>query len=381
MGFLDLFVVALMPVLKLLLVTALGLYLALDHVDVMGEATRKQLNRVSYFIFPSMKVDYSVLLTKIRLDDVHYQLVYLVFNPALVGSNLAKTVTLESVLLLWVSFPYSMMNTWQLTFIDGENLFLILFPERAFVSTDNRWFMPINILLTFIIGSTMGWILVKVTGAPQHLKGLILGCCAAGKFSFASNPTFFKLDFEIKRKVTEKNKIIHSSSSFGWIQTGNMGNLPLIIVPAVCREEGSPFGEPDVCHTYGMAYASLSMAVGLQCTHSNLLHHFILCDEWLILLVLQVGAIYKWSYLYNIVRVSSSEVCTEVKTGVSTESVQECNRPLLTPEKDASYEVMLPLTSSEESWQVAFHLLVLDNPYLWYSVMFISAWVSWKHRM
>ncbi|KAL3514902.1 hypothetical protein ACH5RR_027619 [Cinchona calisaya] len=35
----------------------------------------------------------------------------------------------------------------------------------------------------------------------------------------------------------------------------------LIIIPAVCKEKGSPFGAPDVCHSYGMAYASLSMAV------------------------------------------------------------------------------------------------------------------------
>ena len=34
----------------------------------------------------------------------------------------------------------------------------------------------------------------------------------------------------------------------------------LIIVPALCKEKGSPFGDPDVCHTYGLAYASLSMA-------------------------------------------------------------------------------------------------------------------------
>jgi hypothetical protein len=45
------------------------------------------------------------------------------------------------------------------------------------------------------------------------------------------------------------------------MSTGNMGNLPIIIIPAVCREKGSPFGDPDVCHVYGMAYASLSMAV------------------------------------------------------------------------------------------------------------------------
>lgn len=35
----------------------------------------------------------------------------------------------------------------------------------------------------------------------------------------------------------------------------------LIIIPAVCKEKGSPFGDPGVCHTYGMSYASLSMAV------------------------------------------------------------------------------------------------------------------------
>ncbi|KAK4790228.1 hypothetical protein SAY86_017532 [Trapa natans] len=230
MGFLDLFVVASMPVLKVLLVTGLGLYLGLDHVDVMGESTRKQLNRI----------------------------VYLVFNPALVGSNLARTITSESILLLW--------------------------------------FMPVNILLTFIIGSALGWILIKLTQAPQRLKGLILGCCAAG----------------------------------------NMGNLPIIIVPAVCKEKASPFGDPDVCHGYGMAYASLSMAV---------------------------GAIYLWSYVYNIVRISSRSTLEVLKTDDPMEnakssmeieeSVQECTQPLLSPKKDASYDLMLPSSISETRDQVS----------------------------
>ncbi|KAM7515965.1 hypothetical protein LguiA_005548 [Lonicera macranthoides] len=174
MGFLDLFRVASIPVLKVLLLTALGSYLALDRVDILGENARNHLNNVVFFVF----------------------------NPALVSSNLAKTVTFESIVLLW--------------------------------------FMPINILLTFIIGTSLGWILLIITRVPQHLKGLVLGSCAAG----------------------------------------NLGNLPLIIIPAVCREKGSPFGAPDVCYTYGMAYASLSMAI---------------------------GAIYLWSYVYNIIRVSSSK--------------------------------------------------------------------------
>ncbi|XP_028062722.1 protein PIN-LIKES 1-like isoform X3 [Camellia sinensis] len=155
MGLLDLFCVASMPVLKVLLITALGSFLTLDGIDVLGEDAMKHLNTVVFFVF----------------------------NPALVGSNIAKTITFESVILLW--------------------------------------FMPLNILITFIIGSAMGWILIKITKAPQHLKGLVLGSCAAG----------------------------------------NLGNLPLIIIPAICREKGSPFGAPDTCHIYGLAYASLSMAV------------------------------------------------------------------------------------------------------------------------
>ncbi|KAM3710039.1 hypothetical protein ACJW31_02G219500 [Castanea mollissima] len=179
MGLVDLFFVASAPVLKVLLLTALGSFLALERMDILGENAMKQLNTVVFFVF----------------------------NPALVSSNLAKTITFEGVVLLW--------------------------------------FMPFNVLGTFLIGSALGWVLIKITRPPQHLKGLILGCCAAG----------------------------------------NMGNLPIIIIPAVCREKGSPFGAPDVCHTYGMAYASLSMAI---------------------------GAIYLWSYVYNIVRIFSSKVNEKV---------------------------------------------------------------------
>ncbi|TYJ47564.1 hypothetical protein E1A91_A02G198900v1 [Gossypium mustelinum] len=173
MRILDLFVVASMPIMKVLMLTALGSFLALDRVDVMGESARKQLNNVVFFVF----------------------------NPALVSSSLAKTVTFESIVLLW--------------------------------------FMPFNILLTFIIGTAIGWLLVKITKAPQHLRGLILSCCAA----------------------------------------------------AICREKGSPFGAPDICHTYGTAYASLSMAI---------------------------GAIYLWSFVYNVVRVSSAKVNKEVNGDDST---------------------------------------------------------------
>lgn len=169
MGFLALFIVALIPVLKTLLVTALGLVLALEKVDILGDTARHHLNNLVFFVF----------------------------TPALVSSSLAETITMSSLTKLW--------------------------------------FMPVNILLTFIIGSALGWILVKVTRTPQHLHGLVIGCCAAG----------------------------------------NLGNLLLIIIPAVCEENDSPFGDSSTCSTNGEAYASLSMAI---------------------------GAVFIWTYVYNIMR-------------------------------------------------------------------------------
>ncbi|KAL6346037.1 hypothetical protein AAG906_025317 [Vitis piasezkii] len=223
MGLLDLFFVASMPVIRVLLLTALGSFLALDRIDILGDVVRKQLNTVVFFVF----------------------------NPALVYSNLANTITLDRMVLLW--------------------------------------FMPLNILTVCIIGSALGLLLVKTTRAPQHLKGLILGSCAAG----------------------------------------NMGNMPLIIIPAVCREKGSPFGAPDVCHTFAMAYASLSMAIGAICL---------------------------WSYVYNIVRVFSSNA----REGINLHnSPINMNRESLLASGDCSiseeysHQFTLPHPLSEENLQVA----------------------------
>ncbi|KAK9928521.1 hypothetical protein M0R45_025653 [Rubus argutus] len=223
MELLQLFITASIPVLKVLIITALGSYLALERVNILGEETRKNLNTVVFYVF----------------------------SPALVGTNLAQTITYDSMIKLW--------------------------------------FMPVNILITFIVGSILGWILIQLARPPPNLRGLILGCCAAG----------------------------------------NLGNMLLIIIPAVCKEKGSPFGAPDVCHTYGMAYASLSMAI---------------------------GAIYIWSYVYNIVRISSkrsAQDSTESLEG-SSESIQvSCTEPLLSSKEygiveDNADQYALPCTVSQQ---------------------------------
>ncbi|KAE8731210.1 hypothetical protein F3Y22_tig00002840pilonHSYRG00672 [Hibiscus syriacus] len=68
---------------------------------------------------------------------------------------------------------------------------------------------------------TLAWFLIQVTRTPPHLHGLVIGCCS----------------------------------------TGNVGNLLIIVVPAVCQEANSPFGDSSSCSTSAEAYASLSMAV------------------------------------------------------------------------------------------------------------------------
>ncbi|CAN6174809.1 unnamed protein product [Urochloa humidicola] len=149
------------------------------------------------------------------------------------------------------------------------------------------WFMPVNILLAFTFGLFFGWIVLKVTRPPAKLKGLILGCCSAG----------------------------------------NLGNIFLIIIPALCKEKGSPFGQHDVCQTYGLAYSSLSMAI---------------------------GAVFLWSIAYNIVRVTSNVTVEDGNAqtnqtkmlipGSATETVAEESGSALNDHTDN--ECTLPLIST-----------------------------------
>jgi len=85
------------------------------------------------------------------------------------------------------------------------------------------WFMPVNIAITFMVGGVLGWIACNILKPPQHFRGLIMAFCSAG----------------------------------------NLGNLLLIIVPAVCDEDGNPFGKDrSICRSRGLSYSSLSMALG-----------------------------------------------------------------------------------------------------------------------
>ncbi|XP_057469023.1 protein PIN-LIKES 1-like isoform X2 [Actinidia eriantha] len=142
--------------------------------------------------------------------------------------------------------------------------------------------MPVNILLTFIIGSALGWVLVKITRTPKHLEGLVISCCSAG----------------------------------------NLGNLLLIIIPAVCDDTNSPFGDSSTCTTNGDAYASLSMAI---------------------------GAVYIWSYVYNIIRLSGSKSDENINGNVSISPEEALQEALLSKDSSRSEDLQEALLSKESS--------------------------------
>ncbi|KAM0905142.1 hypothetical protein ACQ4PT_017575 [Festuca glaucescens] len=127
---------------------------------------------------------YSKVLTASARRDMN-KVVFTVFTPSLIFASLAKTVTLSDVI------------SW--------------------------WFMPVNIAITFLVGSALGWIACKILKPPQHFRSLIIAFCSSG----------------------------------------NLGNLLLIVVPAVCDEDGNPFGKDrSQCRSRGLSYSSLSMALG-----------------------------------------------------------------------------------------------------------------------
>ncbi|KAF9618763.1 hypothetical protein IFM89_002458 [Coptis chinensis] len=102
-------------------------------------------------------------------------------------------------------------------------MFYCLAQTVTFQDIISWWFMPVNIAIIFLIGGILGWILVKILKPAPHLEGLVMAMCSAGNF----------------------------------------GNLLLIVVPAMCHEEGSPFDDgTGLCSTTALSYASFSMALG-----------------------------------------------------------------------------------------------------------------------
>ncbi|KAD7477331.1 hypothetical protein R6Q59_003356 [Mikania micrantha] len=101
-------------------------------------------------------------------------------------------------------------------------IFACLAESVTFQDIISWWFMPVNIGITFLCGGTLGRIAVKLITPEVHMEGLIIAMCA----------------------------------------TGNLGNILLLIIPAICTQNGSPFGDHNTCKVNGLSNISFSMALG-----------------------------------------------------------------------------------------------------------------------
>ncbi|XP_022156244.1 protein PIN-LIKES 6 [Momordica charantia] len=84
------------------------------------------------------------------------------------------------------------------------------------------WFIPVNVVLGAISGSLIGLVVASIVRPPYP---------------------FFK--FTIVQ-----------------IGIGNIGNVPLVLIAALCRDDSNPFGDTEKCSTDGTAYISFGQWVG-----------------------------------------------------------------------------------------------------------------------
>nr|XP_043634759.1 protein PIN-LIKES 7-like [Erigeron canadensis] len=184
-------------------------------------------------------------------------------------------------------------------------VFMVFTPSLIFASLAKTvtlediiswWFMPINIGITFLCGGMLGWIAAKLIKPKPHLEGLLIAMCS----------------------------------------TGNLGNILLIIVPAICNEGGGPFGENGVCKSKGLSYSSFSMAL---------------------------GSFYIWTYTFQLLKSSSLRYITMLE---AEDPPQEPNKDsdtnekttLLNGETQEYIDVVVPVsysTSDDTQIQPSLH--------------------------
>eukprot|EP00897_Mesotaenium_endlicherianum_P009963 jgi/Mesen1/8996/ME000056S08403 len=162
-----LFLSAVLPVLKVLIICGIGLAFASEHVNVLTAPTRKSLSK----------------------------LVFALFLPAIIFVDLGEAINLQR-LLEW-------------------------------------WFIPVNVILASLVGCLVGVLVAWATNCP---------------------PEYFRIVYVLAG-------------------IGNMGNMPLVLLSAVCSDARNPFGAK--CLKEGTAY----IAVGM----------------WM-------AAIIMWGLVYNIVK-------------------------------------------------------------------------------
>ncbi|KAI8030633.1 Protein PIN-LIKES 5 [Camellia lanceoleosa] len=205
-------------------------------------------------------------------------------------------------------------------------VFMVFTPSLMFASLAETvtfqdliawWFMPINVGLTFLFGGILGWIAVKILKPKPHLEGLIIATCSSG----------------------------------------NLGNLMLIVVPAICSEEGSPFGNHKACSSVALSYASFSMAL---------------------------GGFFIWTYTYQLIRSSSMkykalQAAEEISKLPNNDLESDEKTHLLEGEVQDHVAILVPSTRPTEEYteenqampQVSASKLEKENVSFWGNIIVV----------
>lgn len=56
------------------------------------------------------------------------------------------------------------------------------------------------------------------------------------------------------------------------IGIGNLGNIPLVLLSALCRDKFNPFGDSNACSTSGTAYISFGQLIGAVIMYTYVFH-------------------------------------------------------------------------------------------------------------
>ncbi|KAL1180783.1 hypothetical protein V6Z11_A02G001900 [Gossypium hirsutum] len=137
------------------------------------------------------------------------------------------------------------------------------------------WFIPVNVFLGAVSGSIIGYVVVTLVKPPYP---------------------YFKF-------------------SIIQIAIGNIGNVPLVLIAALCRDTSNPFGDTETCSTQGTAYISFG--------------------QWI---CMYVGAIILYTYVFHMLAPPPE----------GTFDNEDGNVPLKIPQKDGSPE-NVPLLEQEAS--------------------------------
>ncbi|CAA6661898.1 unnamed protein product [Spirodela intermedia] len=128
------------------------------------------------------------------------------------------------------------------------------------------WFIPVNIVLATISGSLIGFLVASVIRPPYP---------------------YFKFT------------IIH-------IGIGNIGNIPLVLISALCRDTSNPFGDSDKCsedglHIFPLANGYITSNFFIKITRTYIFLWKILFLFFLIIFLyfIRVGAIVLYTYVFQ----------------------------------------------------------------------------------